>query len=134
MAYYVDHGLKRLFYRSFRVETVTVEKVYIVEVHASQALVEACHEIFSRAPVAIGSGPHVVASLGADEQFVAIRRKIILHQSSQGFLCTAIGRSVVVCEVEMRDAVVEGVSCYLTATLIRVYTTEIVPESETYLR
>ena len=90
-----------------------IEKVDIIEVHATQRLVEACHEILARTPVAIGTGPHVVTRLGGDEEFVAMGTQVLVHESAQRLLGTAVRRTVVVGEVEMYNAVFEGISHYL---------------------
>src|ERR1700675_1401229 len=45
---------------------MVVEDVDVVEAKAAQALVEAGEEVFPRAEVAIGPGPHVPARLGGD--------------------------------------------------------------------
>ena len=65
-------GAHRLFERSLRIEPVGIEDVDVVETHPAEALVEAGQEVLARSADAIGSGPHVVAGLGRDDQLVAI--------------------------------------------------------------
>ncbi len=57
--------------RRVGIEAVRIEDVDIVEPHPLQALVEAGQHIFAAAPFAVGTGPHQVAGLGRDDQFVA---------------------------------------------------------------
>ena len=130
----VNHRLQGLFERCVGVVTMTIEEVHVVEVHALEALVEACHEILARAPVAVRTFPHVVASLGGDEEFVTIRSEVVLHQSAHRFFGAAVWRTIIVGEVEVSDAMVEGIMGDGTASLVRVNASEVVPESQTYLR
>ena len=67
LAHDIDESLQGFFQRCFGVEAVDVEQVHVVQVHSSEALVEAGHEVLARAPVAIRSGPHVISRLGRDE-------------------------------------------------------------------
>ena len=55
-----------------------VEDVDVLQAHALEALVEAGEQVFARSPFAIGPGPHVVAGLGGDDQFVAISAQVVL--------------------------------------------------------
>ena len=70
--------------------------------------VQAGKQILARAPFAVGTGPHVVARLGGDDQFVAIGMEILLEQCAEVFFGRAGRRTVVVGEVEVRDAEIEG--------------------------
>ncbi len=101
--------------------------------HTLEALVETGHEIFARAPVTIWAFPHVIASLGRDEQFVAIRAEIVIHKPPHCLLRTAVWRAVVIGKVEMGDAMVESVVRDGSAPLVRVNTTEVMPEAEAHL-
>ena len=112
---------------------MAVEQVHIVEVHALKALVEACHEILARAPVAVRAFPHVISRLCGNEQLVAVRSKIVLHELSHGLLCAAVRRAIVVGKVKMGYAVVEGIVCNGSAALVGVYRSKVVPESQAHL-
>ena len=50
-----------------------VENVHVIQAHAFEALVEAGDQVFARAPIPIGTVPHVVARLGRNDQFIAER-------------------------------------------------------------
>ena len=75
---------------------MTVEQVYIVDLHALQTLVDRSHEILTTAPVAVRPRPHVVACLRRDEQFVAIGTEILVHQASHRLFGRAIDGTIVV--------------------------------------
>ena len=110
-----------------------IKEVHIVQVHAPERLVERCHQVLPRAPVAVRSWPHVVARLRRNEQFVAVGVEVVDHQPAHRLLCRAVGRSVVVGQVEVHHAVVEGIVCYLAATFVGVHASEVVPETEAHL-
>ena len=76
----------RFLERSGRVDPVRIENVDIIEPHARETLVETGEEILARAAVTIGSWPHVVARLGRDDQFVAVRPEICGHPTAEIFL------------------------------------------------
>ena len=102
--------------------------------HALQALVERSHQIFPGTPVAVRARPHVVTCLRGYEQLVAVGSEVLIHQSAHRFLCRAVDRTVVVGQIKVGDAVVEGVVGDLTAALIGVDASEVMPEAEAYLR
>ena len=108
---------------------MAVEEVHVVEVHALEALVEAGRQILARTPVAVRPFPHVVSGFGGNEEFIAIGTEVILHQSAHGFFCTSVGRAVIVGKVEMGNAVVESIVCDGTASLVRIHSSEVVPDS-----
>ena len=106
-----DGGVERthcLFERSFRVGTVAVEDIHIIEPHALEGCIQAGKHIFARAPFAIGTGPHIVACFRGDDELIAIWMKILFEQCAEIFFGRAGRRTVVVGEVEMRDAEIEG--------------------------
>ena len=126
----VDQRLQRLLERRRGVVAVAVEEVDVVQVHAPEALVEACHEVLAGAPVAVGPGPHVVAGLRADEELVAVGTEVVIHEAAHRLLGRAVRRAVVVGEVEVCDAVVESVARDVAAALVGVHAAEVVPEAE----
>ena len=74
--------------------------------------------------------PHVVARFGGDEEFVAIGAEVIDHEPSHRLFSRAVGRSVVVGEVEVGDAVVKSVVGDSPTAFVGVNTSEVVPESQ----
>ena len=128
----VDEGLEGLLERRQGVVAVGIEQVDIVEMHAAQALVERGHEILARAPVAVGAGPHVVAGLGGDEELVAIGPEVVVHEPAEGLLGRAVDGPVVVGQVHVGDAVVEGIADDLARALVGVDAAEVMPEPEAH--
>ena len=126
----VDQSLEGLFERGLGIVAVRVEDVHIIELHAPQALVEACHEVFARAPVAVGPRPHVVTRLGRNEEFVAVGSERLLHQTAEVLLGRTVGRAVVVRQIEMDDSPVERVMGHLTHFGEGLLAAEIVPHAE----
>ena len=100
------HGF---FQRGVGIETVRIKNVYVVQVHALQALVQAGQHIFaSAAALAVRTGPHVVTGLAGDHQLVAVRAEVAAHVFAKVGLGAAVGWAVVVGQVEMGDAQVKG--------------------------
>ena len=104
------HGLLQ---RRVGIEAVRIEDVDIVEPHALEALVEAGEQVLAAAPLAIGARPHVVAGLGRDHHLVAMVAEIGLQDGAEQRLGRARRRAVIVGEVEMGDAHVEGGAAHL---------------------
>ena len=107
-----------------------IEDVDIVEPHALEALVEAGEQIFAAAPFAVRPGPHAVAGLGGDHQLVAQAVEIGAQDLAEQRLGGAGRRAVIVGEIEMRDAEVEGRAADLARGRRRLVLAEIVPEPE----
>ena len=126
----IHEGLHRLLQRGLGVEPMGVEEVHVIEVHPFQALVQARHQVFAGAPFAVGTGPHVIARLGGDEQLVAEGGEGLAHDHPERFLGRPVGRTVVVGEVEVDDTVVEGVMGHLQGVRERVYVAEVVPQAQ----
>ncbi len=109
-----------LLERGLRVEAVRIEDIDIVETHALQALVAGGDQIFAAAPLAIGTRPHVVACLGGDDQLVAVWFEVLAEQLAEGSFGGAVGRAVIVGEVEMGDAEIEGGLAHLALECVGV--------------
>ena len=125
------HGLLQ---RSLRVRPMVVVDVDVVEAEAIEALVEARQQVLARAQVAVRSGPHVPAGLGRDHQLVAEAGEVLLEDPTGVDLRGAEGRTVVVGEVEVRDAQVEGRAHDGALRLQRLVVAEVVPEAEGHRR
>ena len=86
--------------------------------------------MFAGAPVAVGAFPHLVARLCRDDHFVAVSGEVGVEDTAEVNLSGARLWSIVVGEVEMSDAAVEGVEEYLTCVGEAVFGAEVVPEAE----
>ena len=87
-----------------------VEDVDIVDAKSPQALIKAGEKVLSRPEVAIGARPHVPTRLGGDDEFVAKVPEVLTENSTEIGLGTAVGRPVVIGQIEMGDAQVESSS------------------------
>src|SRR5215217_7093188 len=76
-------GSHCLFERRFGVKAMTVEDIHVVEPHTLEGRVETGKHIFARAPFAIWAGPHIVASLGGDNELVAVGMEILFVEGSK---------------------------------------------------
>ena len=110
------HGLLQ---RRVRVEAVMIEDVHIIDFHAAQACVEAAHEVLAAAAVAIRAVLHGVACFGGENQLVAVRTQVAVHDFPQRFFCRAGARAVVVCQVEVGDACVERRQQHVARGILR---------------
>src|SRR5438874_8572514 len=107
-----------------------VKDVDVIKSHPAKALIEAGQQIFSGAPDAVRPGPHVVAGLAGDHQLVAVPGQIRLQNASEVFFGGAVRRAIVVRQVEMSDAQVEGAADYRALRLERAVMTEVLPEAK----
>src|SRR3954453_23416985 len=123
----------RLLERRLGVEAVRVEDVDVVEPHPPEALVEAREQVLARAPVAVRAGPHVVAGLRRDDQLVAERAQVAAHDLAEDALGGPVRRAVVVGQVEVRDAEVEGAAQDRARVLERPFLAEVLPQPERHL-
>ena len=124
----------RFFERRVGIGAVAVEDVHVLQPHALEALVEAGDQILARPPLAIRPGPHVVARFGRDDQLVAIRTQVLRHHAPEVLLGGAGRRSVVVGEVEVCDAEVEGAQHHGAPVLVGIDAAEVVPQPQRHRR
>ena len=120
----------RLLQRRVRVEPMGVEDVDVVQAHPRQRLVQRRQQVLARAPLAVRSGPHVVAGLGRDHQLVAIRPQVVGEHPPEVDLGRPVRRAVVVGQVEVGDPDVEGPSDDRPLRLVRPVVAEVVPQPQ----
>ena len=127
----VVEGRDGLLQGGVRVEAVRVEDVDVVQAHAPQRLVEGGEKVLPR-PTAlpVGSWPHLVAGFGGDHQLVAERGEVLVEDGPEVDLRLAVGRAVVVGQVEVRDARVEGATDDLALHPKGLVIAEVLPEAE----
>ena len=75
-------------------------------------------------------GPHVVAGLRRDDELVAVGTQVVTEDAAEVLLRRSVRRAVVVCEVEMGDAEIEGATHDLAARLERADAPEVLPQPE----
>ena len=117
--------------RRVGVEAVAVEDVDVVQPHPGQRLVERGEHVLPRAAaLAVGPGPHVVAGLGGDDQLVAVGREVVAQVAAEVLLGPAVRRAVVVGEVEVGDAAVEGAAQDRPLGLLGPVGAEVLPQAQ----
>ena len=116
--------------RGVGVEAVGVEDVDVIDAHPRQGLVEARKQVLARAELAVRAGPHVPARFGGEEEFLAIRPEILGEQLPEVGLGAAVGRAVVVGEVEVADPEVERAAQDRPLRLQRSVAAEVVPQPQ----
>ena len=100
-----------------RIRPVMVENVHIVHMHPLQALVDTGDQVLAAAVVPVGAGPHIVSRLGGQEQLVPVGMPVRVHVQAEVPLRLPVGRAVIVRQVEVGDAQVEG--CQQQRALVR---------------
>src|SRR5665213_2947501 len=108
--------------------------VDVVETEALQALVKAGEEVLGRAKVAIRAGPHVPAGLGGDDQLVAKAPEVVVEDPGEVALGAPVWRPVVVRQVEVGDAQVEGSAHNGTLGVERPVVAEVLPQPKRHGR
>ena len=121
------HGLLE---RSLRIEPVRVEDVHVVDTHAQETLIEAREQVLARPPLPVRPGPHVVARLRRQDQLVAVGGEVASEQAAEVLLRRAVRWTVVVGEIEVRDAEVECAPEDGAARIQRTIVAEVVPEAQ----
>ena len=106
----IFHCSSNIFDRYVRVNAVLIEQIDVVDPKPLQRRLAGGHQRLAAAPFAIGAGPHPIAGLGRDDELVPVGPEVLAHHASKIGLGAAVGRTVVVGEIEMRDAAVERVA------------------------
>ena len=122
-----SHGL---FNGRLGIGAMGVKNIHILQPHALEALVQACEQVFARSPVAVRAEPHIVAGLGADNHLVAIGREVQAQNLAEVHLRAAVGRAVVVGQVKVRNAQIEGPAHHGAAILEAVRAAKVVPQPQ----
>ena len=121
------HGF---FQRRVGIEAVGIEDVDVGQAEAFQARIQARDQRLARAPFAIGTRPHIVASLGGNDHFISVLAKITLHDVSKMGLSTTGWRTIIVGQIEMSNTSVKGLVKYSSIVFKYIYTTEIMPKAQ----
>ena len=121
------HGLLE---RGLGVLAVVVEDVDMVQAEPIQRLVQGVQQVLARAAVAVGAGPHEVPGLRRDHELVAVVAEVLLEDATQVGLRAARGRAVVVGQVEVGHAQIEGPSDDRAHGLGIAIVPEVLPEAQ----
>ncbi len=128
-----SHGL---FKRAVLPRAVGVEDVDVFETHALETVVERGEQVLARGSDAVGAGPHVPAGLGGDDELVAQAARMFAHakvfaeRDAEVLFGGTVGRAVVVGEVEVGDAAVEGAANHGAAGLKDIRAAKVLPQAE----
>src|SRR5262245_7383973 len=106
-----------------------VEDVHVLQTHALETLVQAGQQILARSEIPIQSWPHVPAGLGADDQLIAVRAKILVKNAAEVLLCRSIRRAIVIGEIKVGNAEVEGPPQHSAAILKDIHPAEVMPQA-----
>ena len=101
-------GAERFLQGRLGVVMMVVENVDVVEPKPPQTLVEAGQKVFAGAQIPVGSRPHVPPRLGGDDQLITVPAEVIVENPGEIGFRAAIRRSVVIGQIEMGDAQIEG--------------------------
>src|SRR6202012_703956 len=94
-------------------------------------LAHARQQVLARtAALAVRARPHVVARLGGDDQLVAVGPEVLGEDRAEVALRAAVGRPVVVRQVEVGHAAVEGPAQDRALRLERAAVAEVVPQAQ----
>ncbi|MNE68979.1 hypothetical protein D3C80_1646720 [compost metagenome] len=116
------------FQRRFGIKAVRIKNIDIIQPEPRQALVEAREKrLFRTAAVPVWAGPHFPASFGGDDQLIAVIGEILFQDMAEIHLGAAGRRTIIVGEVEMRDAEIESLEKNGALRFQRRGITEIVP-------
>ena len=84
-----------------------IENIHIIQMHPLQALIQTGNQVFSAAVIAVRAFPHIVARLGGNHQFIAVRPPIAIHMHAEITLRFAVGRPIIVRQIKMRNALIK---------------------------
>ena len=85
-----------------------IKDVDVVQPHPFKRLVTGGDEVLARPTLPIRAWPHIVASLGTNNEFVPVGLEISRHDATEIDLGLSIGRTVIISEVEVGDAAIES--------------------------
>ena len=118
------------FQGSLRVHPVVVENVHVIQIHPFQTLVQTGEQILAAAPVSVGTGPHIISGLGADEKLVPVRSQILFQNPAEIAFRAAGRRTVIIGQIKMGDALVKSREQKLFHIIKIARISEIVPQAQ----
>src|ERR1700690_3987140 len=107
-----------------------IENVDVVELQALEALIEAREQAFARSPLAVGTRAHQIARFRRNDELISVGCKTAGQNAAEGFLCGARRRTVIIGQIEVRDAPSEGLEHHLARVRARSGGAEVLPEPE----
>ena len=114
------------------VHPVMIENIDVLKAHSLKRLIEACQKILAAPPVPVRALPHRVACFGRDDHLVPVGQEIFFQDPAEVLLGTAGLRPVIVCQVKVRNSVVEGREAKLLHIGVGARVAEVVPKAQRY--
>ena len=109
---------------------MAIKDVEILQPCPTETLVNARHQIFTRAISAIRASPHVMSGFGRDDHFIPITLEVLSQDSSEINFGTSGNRTIVICQVEMSNTMIESILNHVGCHIEIVHTTEVVPQPQ----
>jgi hypothetical protein len=109
---------------------VVVEDVDVVGAHAGQRRVEAVEKVLAGAQIPVRPGPVVPAGLRGDDELFAVREEVLAKVAGEVLLGRPVRRAVVVGQVEVGDAEIEGAAQDVPLAVERHVVAEVVPQAQ----
>ena len=109
---------------------MAIKDIKILQSCPAETLVNARHQIFTGAISAIRASPHVMTGFGRDYHFIPITLEVLSQNSSEINFGTSGNRTVIVCQVEMSDTMIERILNHVGCHIEIVHTTEVVPQPQ----
>ena len=126
----INQCLNGFFDRSDSVITMTIKDIKILQTCPAETLVNARHQIFTRAISAIRACPHVMTGFGGDNHFIPVALKVLFQDSPEIYFGTSGSGAVIICQVEMSNTVIESILNHVGCYIEIVHTTEIMPQPQ----
>jgi hypothetical protein len=107
-----------------------VKDIHVVELQALERLFEGGEQVFARTPFAVGTGPHVVAGLGRDYEFIAVGGEIGAENLAEICFRRTGRRAVIVGQIEVGDAEIKGAPHNGLTIFVSIDVAEVMPKAE----
>ncbi|MPM99938.1 hypothetical protein SDC9_147133 [bioreactor metagenome] len=120
--------LRSLFEWCFGIRAVRIKNIHIIKSHPFQALIKARRQILFGSPFPVWSGPHIIAGLAGNDQFIPVRQEVFFQNLAECFLRTAWRRTVVVRQIEMGDPKIEGALDHFARIVEQIHLAEVMPK------
>ncbi|MNI77439.1 hypothetical protein D3C73_1337320 [compost metagenome] len=107
-----------------------IENIDIIKSHPLQALIQAGHQVFAGAPLAVWAWPHIISGLAGDDHLIAVRLEVFLQDRTESLFRRPRRRSVVIGKVEVGDSQIERSAHHRSAVLKDIVAAEVMPQPE----
>ena len=110
---------------------MVVEDVHAIQAHALQGLIKGVQQVFPGAPHSpVRARPHLPSGLGGNDQFLTVPGEVLTEDTAEVELRGTRRRTIVVGQIEVRDAQVESLAQRGAHGGQRSVVTEVVPQPQ----